>query len=357
MLPRLTYALLLLVCLWLAAFKTLAEEPWYVDDEKLADKFSIKLIELVKQGKCLSPEELHKKLAGGKCKVAWKTPGRQPLTPEDVYRRALSSVFVLGSVEQTAEHPGGWQDGRLATAWALTEDGVLVTNWHVFDKVGKECYGVVNSKGEVFPLIDFLGSNRAADIALIRVAGKGFIPLPLAADEAVGAWVCTLGHPGNQFFTFTQGHVTRYTKNMIDGKDETMDVRHRRFRLRLQRRPGVEPLRPVVGMAALTSNIDYPLEQLPENKPADEKPPAEKPAGEKERKPPEKAPQKSPGKIPAKVPEKAAEKPPEKPPETALEPEGSLVQMVVKLAVPGRTIQEFCTSEKAATEPAKAPAK
>ena len=334
--PRLTHALLLLVCLWLAASKTPAEEPWYVDDEKLADNFSIKLIELVKQGKCLSSEELHKKLAGGKCKVAWKTPGNQPLTPEEVYRRTLPGVFVLGSVEQTAEHPGGWQDGRLATAWALTEDGVLVTNWHVFDKVGKECYGVVNSKGEVFPVIDFLGSNRAADIALIRVAGKGFTPLPLAADEAVGAWVGTLGHPGNQFFTFTQGHVTRYAKNMADGKDEKWMSVTADFAYGSSGAPVLNRFGAVVGMAALTSNIDYPLEQLPENKPA----------GEKDRKPPEK--------TPAKAPEKSPEKAPEKPAEPPLEPEGSLVQMVVKLAVPGRTIQEFCEGEKAAPPPAKA---
>ena len=44
-------------------------------NEKLADNFSIKLIELVKQGKCLSPEELHKKLAGGRVQGGMEDAG------------------------------------------------------------------------------------------------------------------------------------------------------------------------------------------------------------------------------------------------------------------------------------------
>ena len=194
-----------------------AEKPTYFDDEKFAADFSRKLIDLAKQGKCLKgPEEFRRKLTHGPAKVAWKQPGPHAMTPKEVYQHALPAVFVLGSVQRTPEKPGQWQDGRLATAWAVTEDGVLVTNWHVFDKMGKECYGVVNHKGEVFPVVDALG-RPTADIALIRIAGKGFTPLPPRPTRKAG-WVGVLSHPGNQFFTFTQGHVTRYTQNTIDGK-------------------------------------------------------------------------------------------------------------------------------------------
>ena len=175
---------------------------------------------MVKQGKCMKSEELQKKLAQGKCRLALKAPGSRAMTPEEVYQQALASVFVLGSVEQLPDHPGQWQEGRLATAWALSEDGVMATNFHVFDKMTVEGFAVANSRGEVFPVIDALGSDQTADIAVIRVAGKGLVPLPVAADERVGAWVAALSHPGGQFYTFTQGHVSRYIEEPGGGETQ-----------------------------------------------------------------------------------------------------------------------------------------
>ena len=221
---------------------------------------------------------------------------------------------------------------------------MLVTNWHVFDKIGKECYGVVNHKGEVFPLIDFLGADPTADIAVIRVAGKAFTPLPLAADEPVGAWVAVLSHPGNQFFTFTQGHVTRYTQNGAGESRQRWMSLSADFAYGSSGTPVLNRFGAVVGMATVTANIDYPADELF----------GEKPAGDKEGpspKSPEKLPEKPLHKTSERVASKAAEKDAEQP--SPVEVEGSPVQMVVKMAVPGRTIQEFCT-EGPSPEPAKA---
>ena len=337
----LPYALVAAACWAAAAGKLAAEEPTYFDDEKFAADFSRKLIDLAKEGKCLKADEFQRKLAHGRAKVAWKQPGPHAMTPKEIYQHALPAVFVLGSVQQTPEKPGQWQDGRLATAWALTEDGVLVTNWHVFDKMGKECYGVVNHKGEVFPVVNALGADPTADIALIRVAGKGFTPLPLAADEKVGAWVAVLSHPGNQFFTFTQGHVTRYTQNTIDGKRQRWMSLSADFAYGSSGGPVLNRFGAVVGIATVTANIDYPLDEVS----------AESPGGDKEGapKPPEKTAEKPLHKSVDKGPSSAAQKPEKAAEGQPAEVETSLVQMVVKLAVPGRTIEEFCT------EPAPSP--
>ncbi len=67
--------LIMLACL-LAAAKGWAEEPVYLDDDKFALDFSAKLTDMVKQGKCMKSEELQKRLAHGKCRVAWKAPAR-----------------------------------------------------------------------------------------------------------------------------------------------------------------------------------------------------------------------------------------------------------------------------------------
>lgn len=344
---HLACALISFACL-LAAAKGWAEEPVYLDDDKFALDFSAKLTDLVKQGKCLKSEELQQRLAHGKCRVAWKVPGARAMTPQEVYQHALASVFVLGSVEQVPDHPGQWQEGRLATAWALTEDGVMATNFHVFDKMTTEGFAVANSKGEVFPVIDALGSDPAADIAVIRAAGKGFAPLPLAADEKVGAWVGALSHPGGQFFTFTQGHVTRYTKNPLGGKTQQWMSITTDFAYGSSGAPVLNRFGAVVGMAAFTTNLDFPAEDLGPEPPKDKEGRPGRP--------------KPPGKPSQKLTQKGAPKPPAKAPGAAQEPaddeappvEGSLLQMIVKLAVPGKAIQEFC-SEGPAAEPAAKP--
>ncbi len=336
----LPYALLLVACWAVLAGPSPAEGPTYIDDQKLSADFSAKLIDLAKEGKCLKADQLQQKLTNGKFKVVWKQPGRQALTPKQIYQQALRSVFVVGSVEESADHPGQWRDGRLASAWALTEDGVLVTNWHVFDKLGKECYGVVNSRGNVFPLVDALGADPAADIALIRVAGKGFTPLPLAADEEVGARVAVLSHPGNQFYTFTQGHVTRYTQSGAAGNRQRWMSISADFAYGSSGAPVLNRFGAVVGMATVTSNIDYPAEE----------PSADESAGDNGKQP-QKALRKASGRgvlnTVAKPTRKCAA------PQPGAEAEASLVQMVVKLAVPGRTIQEFCTAGTSSA-PAKA---
>ena len=149
----------------------------------------------------------------------------------------------------------------------MTEDGVLVTNWHVFDKLGKECFGVVNANGEVFPLVEVLASSQTADIAVFRVAGKHFKPLPLALDEKVGAWIGVLGHPGNQFFTFTQGNVSRYARNFAAGQKERWMAITADFAYGSSGAPVLNRYGAVVGMATVTSNIDYPAEPPEEKKP------------------------------------------------------------------------------------------
>ena len=73
----LCHALIAAVCLAMVAGKLAAGEPTYFDDEKFAADFSRKLIELAKQGKCLKADELQRKLAHGRTKVAWKQPGRR----------------------------------------------------------------------------------------------------------------------------------------------------------------------------------------------------------------------------------------------------------------------------------------
>ncbi len=295
-------------------------DPWIVDDEQFNKDFSERLTELAKKKECIRPSDLKAKLQPKTCKLQLPAPSDKVLTPEQIYQKALPSVFVIGSVKRSEKESKKWEDGRQASAWALTADGVLVTNWHVFEKIGKERFGVANSKGEVFPIIDILACDPDADIAVIKVKGTDFQPLPLGGDEPVAAWVGVLSHPGGQLFTFTQGFITRYSREAIEERkpSEWVSV-SADYAQGASGAPILNKHGAVVGMAAMTQTIE-----------SDEDDELVKSRRRRFQEPP------------------PMPKPEEKKPEDKKEDQPKLtaqVQMVTKLAVPARVIRKLVQTE------------
>lgn len=293
-----------------------AADPDFIDDDKLAEQFTEKLTALAKGQKGLTTKKL--RTLTEKDRTAALTPekaGAKPLPPEDVYQRALPSVFLIGSVIEDKAEKTGYAPGRMATAWVFAADGLLVTNWHLFDQIQDgEFYGVMDRAGNAYPLTDILAVNKNADVAVVKVAAKGLTPLPVAATPpAVASWVGVLGHPGDRHYTFTQGFVSRFNRyNDPDTKTSSKWMAiTAEYAYGSSGSPVLDKFGAVVGMAALTENIDYPeadepavnarkrMVRLPAQKPKDDKPKADPPRQEP------------------------------KP-----EPKGSALQMVVKLVVP-----------------------
>ncbi len=99
-------------------------------------------------------------------------PGTKTLTPEEVYKAAVNSVFVVGSLYPHKN--GNWEVGTYATAWVLAADGVLVTNWHVFEDL---------NDGEVFKRVAiatarfirsriFSAATKPRTSQVFRIAGE-----------------------------------------------------------------------------------------------------------------------------------------------------------------------------------------
>ena len=303
-----------------------ATKPWYVDDEKLFTDFTETLTKLAKDGKCLTNAQLLEKMKeSGKAKIRLAQAADKVLSPQDVYKSALPSVLIIGSIhknkDKDKDKDKDWIDGSYATAWVAAADGVLVTNWHVFEDLEEsEVFGAVDHKGTVYPVIDFLGGDKVADVAIVKIKAKGLKPLPIADGYAeVGSWVGVLGHPGDNYFVFTQGTVTRYSTNKNDhGKQERWMGLTAEFAGGSSGSPVLNNRGAVVGMAALTMTIDGGP-----NGPAPNRrslllgqPPMKAP-------PPREKPEPKDGPKPEQMPGA-----------------GSSVQMILKMAVPGPIIHK-----------------
>jgi S1-C subfamily serine protease len=273
-------------------------------------------------GKCLANDKLVAKMKPGKkARLTPAKPGDKALSPEEIYKLALPSVFVIGSAYK--DEDGEWVDGLYATAWVVGADGILVTNWHVFEELEKsEVFGAVDHKGNVYPVIDFLGGDKLADVAIVRIDAKGLAPLPVSDVYAeVGSWVAVLGHPGDNYYLFTQGNVTRYSTNKNDDrKRERWMGLTAEYAGGSSGSPVLNKYGAVVGMAALTLTIEDGLGAINPN----------------------------PGRrlLVGQSPRKAKAQPPVAPPPrekgddkpVAPAPHTSGLQMILKMAVPGPTI-------------------
>jgi S1-C subfamily serine protease len=232
-------------------------EPKYVDDDKFYEKFFDKVESLAKAKKTLAHDKLIAKLKPRPAGFTPAKPGTKALSPEEVYKAALPSIFVVGSVHPDKE--GKWATGTYATAWVLAADGVLVTNWHVFDDLKPgEVFAASDRDGNVYPITDILGGDKTADVAVFRIDAKGLTPLPVATSYAeVGSWVGIVSHPGDLFYVYTQGTVTRYSTNVNDDeKTEKWMGITAEYASGSSGAPVLNRYGSVVGMAALTLSLD-----------------------------------------------------------------------------------------------------
>lgn len=136
----------------------------------------------------------------------------RPLTRErdwaEVYERARDSVLVVGQLYK-CERCSKWHLA-CASGAIVSSDGVLLTNYHVVESERGEVMGAMRLDGTFFPVVEVLAANKREDVALVRLEGEDFQPLPLLAEKPVGSAVAVLSHPDQSFYTLTAGIISRY---------------------------------------------------------------------------------------------------------------------------------------------------
>ncbi|EHQ25234.1 S1 family peptidase [Mucilaginibacter paludis] len=148
-------------------------------------------------------------------------PGKKEIPATQIVNDRKDGVLMVYKYfTATAKEPEKIQ--LYATATALTEDGVCVSNWHVFMGMvqpevtlaaNDSLTFVVTLKGDIYPIERILAFSKAADAAIFKIntGARRLSPIPLGTDLAVGETVHTLTNPEQYIYYYSKGVVARKT--------------------------------------------------------------------------------------------------------------------------------------------------
>lgn len=146
------------------------------------------------------------------CVLKLGAAAREPLSPVEIYRLNKPGVLIVAGIYKCGKC-SKWH-ANPASGFAIKEDGVIVTNYHVINH-SKHSMFVMTDEGKIYPISMVLAANEAEDVAICQVdlpKGEKLHPLPLNPEAPPGTPVTVISHPRQNFYTLTQGHVSRYFK-------------------------------------------------------------------------------------------------------------------------------------------------
>ena len=197
-----------------------------VDDRRLKRILSAEATELIYNDRCVPMGDLIEQLSSDTCDIDLPPQHTDTLSPAEVYARNKPSVLIVASVYK-CDKCDKWHTGP-ASGFVITADGVFVTNHHVVDSKERHTLVAMTADGDVYPVKEILAASEADDVAIGRLdlpKGVRLTALPLRTDAPTGTPVTVISHPAGQFYTLTQGYISRYFKGAVreGGKTRFID--------------------------------------------------------------------------------------------------------------------------------------
>ncbi|MBQ9762136.1 MAG: trypsin-like peptidase domain-containing protein [Oscillospiraceae bacterium] len=150
-------------------------------------------------------DRTNQKLDQIQSQIQGESPVAGPMTPAQVYAQNVSSVVAINN---TTSGVFGTTAVSSGSGFVLTEDGYIVSNYHVVDGASK--LTVTFSDGKEHSAT-YIGGDEANDIALLKISATGLRPVTVGRsdDLIVGAQVAAIGNPlGELASTLTVGFLS-----------------------------------------------------------------------------------------------------------------------------------------------------
>lgn len=144
--------------------------------------------------------------------------GEKTLTPAEVYAQNVGAVVGIHWSETTELYGETMETGGSGTGFVLTEDGYILTNYHVV--AGQRIVAVTAYDGTEYEA-QVAGGDQMSDVALLKIEAEGLQTVCIAPDDAVvGEEVIAIGNPLTELtYTMTHGYVSAVGREVeIEGQ-------------------------------------------------------------------------------------------------------------------------------------------
>ena len=130
------------------------------------------------------------------------------MTPTQLYASSVNSVVAISTTVQANSFYGPTQGSSSGSGFILTEDGYVITNYHVVENA--TAISVITHDSTEYPAT-LVGSDATNDLAVLKVEATGLAAAPLGSstDLMIGDMVVAIGNPlGELASTQTVGYVS-----------------------------------------------------------------------------------------------------------------------------------------------------
>lgn len=199
-------------------------------------------------------------------------PHTKVMTSEDLYEKSRNSVLIIGNYYDCG-HCNKMHVGVSATAAAISEDGLCMTNYHVLEDIitgneegtkGTQAYFVATPDGKCYPITEILSYSDEGDAAIFKVDTRGdkLEYAPLGPSAKIGSKVHMIAHPQQMFYYYSEGVVSRNRVDFVKGKEMSrMDI-SAEYAAGASGGPIFDSCGNIVGMVSSTSTIFYEKEKI-----------------------------------------------------------------------------------------------
>lgn len=232
-----------------------APVPLAVNDRRLQDSILKAAEGFINSGRATKMPALIGQLGQKSCRLKLPKPSRKERSVSLIYAQNKPGVLVMAGIFK-CDKCAHWHAG-CASGFVLTDSGVAVTNYHVLNAPKNETLVAATDDGRVLPVQSVLAASEADDIAIVQLAGDHLQPLPLSADAPVGSKVCAISHPDGQYYTLTEGIISRYCMRSVKSTEVPQMAITADFARGSSGGPIFDDCGNAVGMVASTVSIYY----------------------------------------------------------------------------------------------------
>ena len=145
---------------------------------------------------------------------------KEPLTAAQIYATYVKATVGITTEINTNVYGQVVQTAASGSGFVISQDGYIVTNYHVIDEASKITVTLVDGKSYDATLV---GGDEENDIAVLKIDATGLDTVVIGSSDnlVVGDQVYAIGNPlGELTFSLTGGYVSALDRNvtMSDGR-------------------------------------------------------------------------------------------------------------------------------------------